>query len=110
MSECVTTGIWIVDEANRDAFVEAWSDFAEWACGKPGAGTLRLGHDQNDPRRHVSFGVWDSPAAVQAWRTDPEFRDRLARVLQHVDEFDSTNLDVLATRTSAGRVSAGVDQ
>ena len=110
MTDCVTTGIWIVDDAKREAFVEAWSEFATWACGKPGAGTLRLGHDHNDLQRYVSFGVWESADAAQAWRSDPEFRGRLAHVLQHVDEFHSTDLDVVAERSHVGPAAVGVKQ
>lgn len=96
MAELVTTGTWRVDRTNEAAFVEAWAAFAEWASAMPGAGTLRLGRDVGDARRFVSYTAWDSGDAVAAWKSVPEFRDRLAHVLQHVDDFEAAELDVVA--------------
>jgi heme-degrading monooxygenase HmoA len=97
MAELVTTGVWTVDAARQDAFVEAWAAFAAWASSMPGAGTLRLGRDAGDPQRFVSMAPWETTAAVHAWEAGPEFRGRMAQVLQHVDEFDPAELDVVAT-------------
>jgi heme-degrading monooxygenase HmoA len=47
----------------------------------------------------VSLAPWDSLDAVRAWKADPEMRERLARVLQHVDDFRSAELDVVASAT-----------
>ena len=67
-----------------------------------GAGTLRLGRDTSDPRRFVSFGDWATEDAVRGWKSIPEFRDRIARLLQHVDDFHHEELDVVASG-SGGR-------
>ena len=97
MAELVTTGMWRVDPTKEAAFVEAWAAFAEWASSMPGAGTLRLGRDVGDPLRFVSYAAWDDTDAVRAWKSAPEFRERLAQVLQHVGDFQPAELDVLAT-------------
>ena len=108
MTERVTTGIWIVP-ADDEAFVVAWSEFAGWASRQPGAGTLRLARDTADPQRYVSYAVWDSADAVRDWKSDPEHRDRLARVLEHVEEFHSTELEVVAVGSRANTVPVDVN-
>jgi heme-degrading monooxygenase HmoA len=100
MAGTVTTGTWLVDEDKTTAFEEAWAAFAAWTSSQDGAGTLRLGRDRVEPRRYVSFAPWDSLDAVHAWKASPEMRTRLAAVLQHVDDFHSAELDVVATATS----------
>ena len=100
MSELLTTGTWIVAATKQAAFVKAWASFAEWASSRPGAGVLRLSVDTGDRTRYVSFGVWEDTASVRAWKSAPEFRERLARVLQHVDEFHPAELEVTAAATN----------
>jgi heme-degrading monooxygenase HmoA len=97
MTGLVTTGTWIVASAKQAAFVRAWASFAEWASSRPGAGMLRLGVDTGDPTRYVSFGEWADTASVRAWKSAPDFRERIAYVLQHVTEFRPAELEVVAT-------------
>jgi heme-degrading monooxygenase HmoA len=103
MSAVYTTGSWKPNPAREQAFVEAWSEFATWASSMPGAGTLRLVRDLHDPGRFVSFGDWENIDDVRAWKSSTEFRERMAQVLQHVDEFQPTELALVAT-ASAGSV------
>ena len=105
MNEMLTTGTWTVSAENEAVFISAWAEFAGWASTMPGAGTLRLGRDTSDPRRFVSFGDWASEAAVRGWKSTAEFRDRIARLLQHVDDFHHEELDVVASG-SGGRHTA----
>jgi heme-degrading monooxygenase HmoA len=108
MPETYTTGTWRVAAAKEDAFVEAWAEFARWASEMPGAGTLRLTHD-SDGDRFVSFGAWESADAVPAWKGASDFDERIARVLQLVDDFESMELTVLATADAgAATVSAAL--
>jgi heme-degrading monooxygenase HmoA len=102
MAELITTGIWTLDPAKETAFVEAWASFAEWASSMPGAGTLRLGRDVGDSSRFVSYAAWSDDEAVRAWKSVPEFRDRLAQVLQHVEEFHPAELAVVASAGGLG--------
>ena len=97
MTETYTTGTWTPNPGAAEAFVDAWSEFAAWASTMPGAGTLRLVQDTGDPGRYVSFGAWDSIEAVRHWKTTSEFRERIARVLQHVAEFHPTELTLVAS-------------
>jgi heme-degrading monooxygenase HmoA len=97
LHEQVSSGTWIVDPEKQGAFVEAWAEFAQWSSRMPGAGTLRLGRDLNDSRRFVSHAAWENADAMSAWQRSPEFEEKLAHVLQHVDDFHRTMLDVVAT-------------
>ncbi len=97
MPEIYATGSWKPNAGKEDAFVEAWAEFAGWASRMSGAATLRLTRDVRDPQRFVSFGAWESVEAVRAWKNAPDFREHLARVLQHVAEFEPAELAVVAT-------------
>jgi heme-degrading monooxygenase HmoA len=106
MHEIYTTGTWKPNPGAEDAFIEAWAEFAGWASRMPGAGTLRPTRDVRDEQRFVSFGAWQSNEAVRAWKSAPDFRERMARVLQHVDEFEPTELAVVATAESGATTTA----
>ncbi|TAM88867.1 MAG: antibiotic biosynthesis monooxygenase [Jatrophihabitans sp.] len=105
MSELITAGIWLVKEGEEEAFVRAWTGFATWAATMPGATTLRLGRDRGNPSRFVSFAPWDDGAAAHAWKAQPEFRERMARVQQHVAGFEPIELDALAAPSAAATVA-----
>jgi len=97
MSEVYTTGSWTPKAGEKEAFVEDWQRFADWARQMPGAGTLRLARDMGDQARFVSFGRWESIEAVHAWKASPEFQERMSRLQQHIAEFAPAELEVIAT-------------
>jgi heme-degrading monooxygenase HmoA len=92
-----TSGTWKPSPGREQTFVEAWERFAAWATRTPGAGRLQLTRDLHEEGRYVSFGDWASEDAVRRWKSSPEFKERLAQVLQHVGEFQSTELGIVAT-------------
>lgn len=96
LTEVYTTGVWTPNAGEEDAFVAAWAEFARWASEMPGAGTVRLTRDLRDPGRFVSFAAWESIEAVRAWKSSPEFKERMSRVQQYVDQFAPTELEVVA--------------
>ena len=106
MSEMYSTGVWRPKAGRDQEFISEWKAFADWACTMPGAGTLSLTRDTGDPGRYLSMGHWGSEDAMQAWTASPDFRERLGRVLQHVDGFDRAALQVMATAAAAA--TAGV--
>ena len=105
MGEIYTTGNWKPKAGEEDAFVAAWSEFAGWASQMPGAGKLRLARDEQDPTSYVSFGRWESLEAAHAWKGSPEFRERMGRVQQHVEQFTPAELAIVAT-VDQGSVAA----
>ena len=97
MNDYFTTGRWTVNPENGDAFVEAWATFAGWASRKTGAGMLVLMRDLDDPERFVSIGEWETIDAIRTWKGSPEFKERMAQVLQYVSEFEPRNLGLVTT-------------
>jgi len=97
MTTIYTSGTWKPNPGSEKDFVAAWEQFAAWASGMPGAGRLQLVHDLREPDRFVSFGDWESLEQVRAWKGSPDFRERMARVLQHVDEFHPAELTLIAS-------------
>jgi len=97
MSTIYTSGTWLPRKGGEEAFVAAWEQFAAWASSMPGAGRLQLVHDLRQPERFVSFGDWEGLEQVRAWKSSPGFRERMARVLQHVDKFQPAELTLIAT-------------
>ena len=107
MGAVYTTGTWKPNPGREAAFVEAWEQFATWASGMPGAGTLRLTRDLYDEGRYVSFGDWASADAARSWKSSAEFKEQLAQVLQHVDEFQTSELGLVATATEGSASNGG---
>jgi heme-degrading monooxygenase HmoA len=97
MTTIYTTGTWKPNSGSDEAFIAAWKQFAAWASSMPGAGRLQLARDIRKPEQFVSFGEWESLDQVRAWKSSPEFRERMAQVQQHVDEFKPTELALVAT-------------
>jgi heme-degrading monooxygenase HmoA len=96
MGVVYTTGSWKPSAGRENEFVAAWEDFAAWASGRLGAGRLHLTRDLFEDGRYVSFGDWASLEEVHAWKSSPEFKERMAQVLQHVDEFKPAELEQVA--------------
>jgi heme-degrading monooxygenase HmoA len=96
MSEVYSSGAWIANEDEGEEFVSAWTEFARWLGTMPGAGTARLTRDVSDPRRYLSFAPWESAEAMQAWKSNPEFRERMAAVQKHVAEFTPSEFELVA--------------
>ena len=103
MYEIFTAGRFEVDPENEELFVTAWSEFAAWASERSGAGTLRLFRDVRNPGRFVSFGQWDDADAVRAWKSSPEFKERIGRVVRQATEFEPTE-HVTLRKVSGGTV------
>ena len=96
MSEAYSSGEWTVKDGEGEAFVEAWTEFARWLRTMPGAGTARLTRDLAEPRRYLSFAPWESAEAMRAWKSAPEFRERMSAVQQHVAEFTPSEFELVA--------------
>lgn len=92
-----TSGTWVVKEGNERAFIEAWRDLAEWT-GREMSGTtwVKLLQDDDNPRRFLSVGPWDSAQALEAWRASEGFRDRVGRMRQLLESFEPHTLHAVA--------------
>lgn len=97
MPETYTSGTWVVKDGEEEAFVAAWRAFVQWAAEHDGSGTFRLVRDVDDRSRYISFAPWESFEAQQAWKDEPEFRERIGRVRQHCDDFKPSVLELVTT-------------
>jgi heme-degrading monooxygenase HmoA len=85
-----TSGNWVVKAGQEEAFIAAWTAFAEWSLqNAAGAEAVVLIRDSNDPRHFLSFGAWADPGSVQAWRSSDEFRERLGKCRALCDVFEA---------------------
>ena len=96
MGEAYSSGSWTVKEGEGEKFVEAWTEFAGWLSTMPGAGTARLVRDLSEPQRYLSFAPWESVESMHAWKSAPEFEERMAAVQEHVAEFTPSELELVA--------------
>jgi len=95
MTETYTSGAWLVKEGEDEAFVQAWTEFVEWASELPGSGVFRLVRDLDQPQRYLSFAPWDSFEAQQAWKELPDFPERIGRVRLHCEHFEPSTLELV---------------
>jgi len=97
MAETYTSGLWQVKDGEEDAFVAAWTDFVEWGRSKPGSSTFRLVRDHDDPSRYMSFAPWETFESQAAWKSTPEFRERIGRVRAHCEDFTPSVFELVTT-------------
>jgi len=95
-----TLGTWTAKAGNERTFITEWQAFARWtARNQPGAGTAYLLQDPDHPRQFVSFGPWESPDAIKAWRERPEFKAFASKVRELCDDFQPRSLVVVGSST-----------
>ncbi len=99
MYEIFTYGRFDVEPENEEAFVGAWTEFASWASKRAGAGSIRLFRDVRNPGRFVSVGQWDDADAVRGFKSAPEFKERLGRLVVLAAHFEPTEHVTLAKVT-----------
>ena len=91
-----TMGSWRPFPGKEDDFVQAWGAFAGWGSSFDGAGGATLVRDMTDEGLFTSFMDWESVDAIRAWKTHPEFKERMGQVQQYIDKFAPTELEVVA--------------
>ena len=74
---------------------------AEWTnqniTGAVG-GEARLLQDLDQPTLFYSFGPWDSLEAIQAWRADPGFQERVGRIRELLESFEPHTMRTVVQR------------
>ena len=94
MAETYTMGFWTAKAGKEEALVSAWTEFAEWIKEQPGVRTLRLVRDLKEPAKFISFADWDGIESIHAWKATDEFKQRIAKVKQHTDEFTAAEAEL----------------
>jgi quinol monooxygenase YgiN len=64
----IIAGYMLVDEDERDGYVDAHSDLVTRARAFDGCVDLAITADTVDPRRVNTLEVWDSAEVLDAWR------------------------------------------
>ena len=95
MGEVYSSGSWKAKDGEEEQFVAAWSEFATWIGTMPGSGTARLTQDVGEPGHYVSFADWESDDAMQAWKSNPAFPEKLGAVRAHVAEFTPSEWELV---------------
>lgn len=87
-SPVVSSGRFLVAEGQIDRFLERWTTLIVWTREHhPGMRDARLAQDDDDPRRFVSYAVWESAAQRDSWRSDPRYQERSAACRAVCDDY-----------------------
>lgn len=98
MGQLYTHGRWVVKDGQQEQFRAAWREIADWTSERIAgavAGEARLLQDLDDPTLFLSFGPWESLEAIQTWRGDDGFKERVSRVREFLVSFEAHTLRVV---------------
>jgi heme-degrading monooxygenase HmoA len=87
---------WQVKAGREDEFVERWLEWVKWSHRQGLRAQARLLRDVENPSTFVSFGPWETVAAVRTWRGEPEYHQRVARLQELVERFEPRTLEEVA--------------
>jgi heme-degrading monooxygenase HmoA len=97
IGQAYTAGIWRVQAGQEDEFIRRWTEFTGWAQREaPGGRGFVLIRDVDEPTHFQSFGAWETPEDVSAWKSTPEFMRYLGRCRELCDDFQAANYGVAA--------------
>lgn len=79
-------GYWTVKPGREDVFLEKWQSFAQWTLNHfRGARWVYMVRDQEKNNEFMSFGPWDSPESIAAWRESPKFHTAVSELRELCD-------------------------
>jgi heme-degrading monooxygenase HmoA len=95
--EPYTHGVWTVKPGREEQFVAAWTEFADWTGREvPGSAWAKLMRDSGAPNRFISVGPWESLEAIETWRSNPGWSERVGRLRELLDGFEPCTLELVA--------------
>jgi len=98
IDQLYTVGKWVTKPGFEKQFISGWEAFAKWtAVNIPGAGTGSLLQNRERPQEFISFGPWESPEAVKAWRESPEFKKSVSQLREMCEEFQPQSFTLVAS-------------
>lgn len=89
---------WIVKPGEEDEFVRRWIEFADWSAAEGLTARAKLLRDIDEPSRFISFGPWETLAAIGRWRTLPGFPEHVGRLSEALDGFEPRTFELVAER------------
>jgi heme-degrading monooxygenase HmoA len=79
-------GYWTVKPGREELFLEKWQNFAQWTLNHfRGARWMYMVRDQEMRNEFISFGPWDSPESIAAWRQSPKCITALTELTELCD-------------------------
>ena len=96
MRTTFTHTTWQVKPGLESEFVERWREWAEWSHRQGLRAHARLLRDVESPGTFVSFGPWETIAAVRTWRGEAGYHERVARLQELVERFEPQTLEQVA--------------
>ena len=79
-------GYWTVKPGKEEQFLEKWQNFANWTLNHfRDARWTYMVRDQEKSNEFVSFGPWNSPESIAAWRQSPKFITAVAELEELCD-------------------------
>jgi heme-degrading monooxygenase HmoA len=96
MGKTFTHTTWQVKPGLESEFVERWLEWAEWSHRQGLRAHARLLRDVESPGTFVSFGPWETIAAVRTWRGESGYHERVARLQELVERFEPRTLEQVA--------------
>jgi heme-degrading monooxygenase HmoA len=87
---------WQVKAGQEEEFVARWREWAEWSHRQGLRAHARLLRDVENPGTFVSFGPWETIAAVRTWRHEAGYHERVARLQELVERFEPRTLEQVA--------------
>jgi heme-degrading monooxygenase HmoA len=91
-----THTVWRVKAGREDEFVLRWREWVEWSHREGLEAPALLLRDLDSERTFISFGPWESVAAVRSWRALPGYQQRVERLREVVERFEPRTLEVTA--------------
>jgi quinol monooxygenase YgiN len=93
-----TSGRWLVKPGHEEAFARAFAESGVKDVDPPIQGLLerpRLLRDLNAPGSYLSYAVWESREAIEAFRARPDFPAMIERMREHLDDMQISTLELL---------------
>ena len=93
MTETYTNGMWTVKAGEEDALRRGVDEpRATGGRRRQAPGPSGSCVNVDEPERYMSFADWESFDAQKAWKSTPEFVERMGRVRSHCTELPAARL------------------
>lgn len=96
MATAYTHTRWQVRPGHEEEFVRRWQEWIDWSHRQGLRAQARLLRDVDSPGTFISFGPWETMAAVRSWRSEPGYQERVARLQELVEQFEPHTLEQVA--------------
>lgn len=96
MATPYTHTTWQVKPGQEEEFVRRWQKWIDWSHRQGLRAQARLLRDVDRPGTFISFGPWETIAAVRSWRSEHGYHERVARLQELVEQFEPRTLEQVA--------------